>query len=426
MAMELPAVGAVMARLPDPKISLAAYGGIVFPLSMIIEAPIIMLLSASTALSRDHASYLLLRRFMLRAGFVLTALHAAIAFTPLYDLVVGGLIRPPEPILGPARIGLMIMTFWTWSIAYRRFHQGVLIRFGRSHLVGIGTLVRLGTNIAVLAVGFLHGKIQGIVVGASAVALGVLAEAIFIGIVSRPILRNDLRAAPVVDPPLAWRGFFTFYIPLALTSLLLLLAGPMISAAVSRMPRALDSLAVWPVLNGMTFLLRSLGLAFNEVVVAMLDRPGAAPMLRRFALTLALATSTVLLVVALTPLARIYLRDLSGLSEELTTLGAGAVILVFLMPGLGALQSWYTGTIVHSRHTRGVTESVVVGLVTTSVWLLAGLLWGRVAGLYVGLSAMVVGNAAQTAWLWRRSRDLRRGPAAPTIPLAESPSAQRR
>ena len=51
MAVELPALSAVVARLANPEINLAAYGGIVFPVSLIIESPIIMLLSASTALS---------------------------------------------------------------------------------------------------------------------------------------------------------------------------------------------------------------------------------------------------------------------------------------------------------------------------------------------------------------------------------------
>jgi len=57
MAMELPALSAVVARLPNPQINLAAWGGVVFPVSLIIEAPIIMLLAASTALSKDMASY---------------------------------------------------------------------------------------------------------------------------------------------------------------------------------------------------------------------------------------------------------------------------------------------------------------------------------------------------------------------------------
>ena len=50
MGAELPALSAVISRLENPKINLAAYGGIVFPISLVIEAPIIMLLAASTAL----------------------------------------------------------------------------------------------------------------------------------------------------------------------------------------------------------------------------------------------------------------------------------------------------------------------------------------------------------------------------------------
>ena len=84
MGVELPAISAVIARLANPEISLAAYGGFIFPLSMIIESPIIMLLAASTALSRDWASFVKIRRFMMIAGASLTLLHMLIAFTPIY------------------------------------------------------------------------------------------------------------------------------------------------------------------------------------------------------------------------------------------------------------------------------------------------------------------------------------------------------
>ncbi|NIR67615.1 MAG: hypothetical protein GWN61_23745, partial [candidate division Zixibacteria bacterium] len=145
MGMELPALSAVVARLQNPDINLAAYGGVVFPLSLLIEAPIIMLLAASTALSKDWPSYKYIHKFMMWTGGFLTLLHVVIAFTPVYDFVVGTIISAPEEIIEPARIGLMIMTPWTWSIAYRRFNQGVLIRFGHSNAVGIGSVVRLST-----------------------------------------------------------------------------------------------------------------------------------------------------------------------------------------------------------------------------------------------------------------------------------------
>src|SRR5512142_2741345 len=92
MAVELPLISAIMARLAQPEISLAAYGGVVLPLAMIIESPIIMLLAASTTLSKDWASYQKIRRYMLGAGAALTLLHIVVAFTPLYDVVVRGII----------------------------------------------------------------------------------------------------------------------------------------------------------------------------------------------------------------------------------------------------------------------------------------------------------------------------------------------
>ena len=56
MGAELPALSAVVARLANPEINLAAYGGVVFPLALIFELPVIMLLAASTALSKDYDS----------------------------------------------------------------------------------------------------------------------------------------------------------------------------------------------------------------------------------------------------------------------------------------------------------------------------------------------------------------------------------
>jgi hypothetical protein len=46
-----------------------------------------------------------------------------------------------------------------------------------------------------------------------------------------------------------------FYLPLVLTSLLLMLAQPIGSAGMSRMPQALASLAAWQVVGGLLFLL---------------------------------------------------------------------------------------------------------------------------------------------------------------------------
>lgn len=404
MAVEGPTVSAIVARLGQPEVNLAAFGGIVNPLALIIESPIIMLLSASTALSRDWDAYLRLRRFMMRMSALLTVLHLLVAFTPLYYFVAGRLIGAPAEIVEPARLGLMIMTPWTWSIAYRRFNQGVLIRFGHSRAVGLGTLVRLGTDGLVLTAGYLIGTIPGVVVASCALTAGVFSEAIYAGLRVRPVLRDQLRPALPVDQHLDFRTFAEFYTPLAMTSLLRLLVQPMGSAAISRMPDALDSLAVWSIVTGFVFLLRSLGFAFNEVVISLLDEPRAACNLRRFATGLAAVTTVLLLIVAATPLSTWWFGWVSALNPRLASLARQSLWVALPMPALDALQSWYQGAIVHSRRTRGITEAVTIYLLASGAVLGAGVAWGQTTGLYIGIAAFGVGALAQTAWLWHRSR----------------------
>jgi len=407
MALELPVVSAVIARLADPEINLAAYGGLVFQLALIIEAPIIMLLAASTALSKDWDSYALIRQFMMVTSAILTLVHILIAFTPLYYLLIEGIIGAPQEIVEPARIGLMIMTPWTWAIAYRRFNQGVLIRFGHSRAVGMGTVVRLISNWLVLALGYLYGEFPGIVVGTSAVAIGVIFEAIYIGIVVQPVVRDKVRNAPAIEPALTLQTFLAFYIPLALTSLLTLLANPIGSAAISRMPLALESLAVWPVVAGVVFILRSQGLAYNEVVVALLDEPRSYYTLRRFTAILAVGTSMALLIIAFTPLATIWLEGVSALAPLLAQIAHVGLWISIPLPFLNVLQSWFQGTILHGKSTRAIPEAVVIYLFTSGVVLSTGVAWNKTTGLYISMVALGLSLLTQTSWLWFRSRSVR-------------------
>ena len=406
MSIEGPAINAVIARLINPEINLAAYGGIVYPLALIIEAPIIMLLAASTALSKDWASYQKLRKFMLVSGGALTALHILAAFTPLYDVIVKGLLGAPAEIVEPGRIGLMIMLPWTWSIAYRRFNQGMLIRFGHSRAIGAGTLVRLAADGLVLAVGYWIGSISGIVVGALAQVAGVLSEAIYVGVVVQPVIHQELKLAAPAGQVVTLQSFLSFYIPLAMTSLLNLIANPIGSAALSRMPEALASLAAWSVASGLIFIFRSLGVAFNEVVVALLDEPRSSPALWRFTVWLAGISTLLLMLITVTPLADLWFVRVSALPPHLAELARRSLWLALPLPALSVVQSWYQGAILHSRRTRGITESVAVYMAASVIVLGGGVWMNNITGLYVGMAAFTISVLVQTAWLWLRSRSI--------------------
>lgn len=377
-------------------------------MALIIEAPIIMMLAASTALCRDWASYLKLRRFMNGLGATLTVVHVIMVATPLYYVLARDVIHAPEEIIEPARVGLFVMIPWTWSIAYRRFHQGVLIRFGHSLKVGFGTAVRLFADGAVLAVCYFVGGVPGIAVAASALVAGVLTEALYVHLVVQETLRDELKPAPVLERPLTTRAMLDFYIPLSLTQLLIIVASPMGSAAMSRMPLALESLAAWPVVSGINFIFRGFGGAYNEVVVALIEEKRAMWAMRRVAFGLGVAATAALVILMIPPIAEAIFEDLLHLAEPLPSMVWQSLFILLPMPAIAVVESYFQGAILFSRRTRSITESVGMFLGLAALILLGGVLWGTVTGLYVALFAFLVGELLRTFWLWLRSRAVRR------------------
>lgn len=409
MGAEQPLFTACVARLESPaEPNLAAWASLVFPLSLVIEAPIIMLLAGATALAKDLEAWRLIRRAMHLAGAALTLLHVLVAFTPLFDVVAGPVLGVPDESLEAARLGLRVMTPWTWSIAYRRTHQGLLIRLKRARPVVIGTLLRLLGNALVYVAGFLaleRGRaVPGMLVGSAAIAVGVTLEACFVGWCAR----RALEASPLPREPLGerltWSSFLSFYVPLAMTPLIALIVPPMGSAAMARMQEPVLSLAAWPAIHGLVFFLRSAGFAYNEVVLALLDQPGAVRALRRFGFGLGAVTSGLLLAIAVTPLANLWFGDLMGLTPELRDLGGAALPLAILWPASQALQSWFQALLVHHRRTREVTVSIAVAFAVSAVLLVLAVRWNPGPGLYLAVAALMVGNLAQTGWLAWRSR----------------------
>lgn len=406
MGIELPILTAVVERMENPHVNLAAYGSVVLPLSLLIEAPIIMLLAAATALVRDQPSYRRLFRFMMITSAALTAIHVAVAFSPVFDWIFRELLDAPEELRESARRGLQIMTPWTWAIAYRRMQHGVLIRAGHSRAVGAGTLMRLGANLLAM---FLVAKLTdwpGIVVGSVGVATGVTAEAIFSGVLVRPILR-DLSPAEVEGAaPLTWSRLGRFYAPLALTPFLTLILPLVGAAAMSRMSNPMLSLAAWPAVHGLVFLLRGVGMAYNEVVVALANEPGATRALFRFSRYIAAATMAILVLLVATPMAGLWFEHVMNLSPELARTTRLAVSLCLLMPGYQVLQSYYQGTLVASGKTRAVPEAVALYSLLAGFLLWIGVERSSMIGIYYTVLAFSCGGVTQTLWLWFRSRDL--------------------
>jgi hypothetical protein len=403
MAFEQPAIAAVVARLPAPEPNLAAVG-VTLSLALIVESPIIMLLTAGTALARGKQSYERLLHFTHILAVTLMALHVVIALTPLFGFIVGNLIGAPAEIVEPSRKAFLLMTPWTPAIAYRRLWQGVLIRFDRTRVVPLTIGARVAASGLVLATGLLTRRFSGATLGGMALSVGVMAAALAAYAFARSTVREHLSAPSPGDEPLAWRDLLEFYVPLALTSFITLVGRPVLTFGLARAPHPLASLAVWPVIMGFIFLARSFAFAYQEVVVALLVDGHSFEKLRRFTVGLALSLSGVFALVAVTPAARLWFEKVSGLTPDLVALAIVPTMILAFLPGLDTLLSWERGVMVHVGRTRAITQAVVLDVVVLVVVMLGVGAVLPLAGATMAAIALTSAVGAEWVYLWWRSR----------------------
>ena len=91
MSTEWPFVAAVIARLGDAKYNLAAHG-IAFSIALIVEAPIINITSAVTALCDNRNAYIKLRNLVFILNTALTLLLVFLVTPPIFYGLVRDLI----------------------------------------------------------------------------------------------------------------------------------------------------------------------------------------------------------------------------------------------------------------------------------------------------------------------------------------------
>ena len=116
MATEGPFLAAIIARLPDPTVNLAAYG-VAFALAILIEAPVIMLMSASTSLVRDRVTYLKLRNFARFLGVATTGLLLAVLIPSVYRWLTGTVLGLPPEVADLTYGALWFFLPWPAAIA---------------------------------------------------------------------------------------------------------------------------------------------------------------------------------------------------------------------------------------------------------------------------------------------------------------------
>jgi hypothetical protein len=401
MAVEGPFLAAVIARLAAPIENLASFG-IAVAFALIIEAPVIMLLSAATALVRDKTSYLALRRFTHALNAVLTGGMLVILIPPVFRFLTGTLLNLPDEV-GRLTYGAMVLLLpWPGAIGYRRFLQGVLVRHDMTKRVAYGAAVRVVSMAIAAGIGARILGLTGAHVGALALSSGVVAEAIASRLMASGIVSELLagRREREIPEKLTLPGISAFYFPLATMSILAMAIHPMLTFFMGHSRLALESLAVLPVVHGLAFVFRSPGLSYQEVTIALIgDHAENLDKIRNFAGVIAVAATAGLAIIAFTPLAEVWFRSVAGLPPELAELALVPTRIAAALPALTVLMAFQRALLVSSRLTRPLTSATVVEVAGIAVVLSIAIFGFDVMGAVGATSALVLGRVAGNAYL---------------------------
>ena len=400
MSVEGLIIAAVVARLAAPTENLAAYG-VAFAFALIMEAPIIMLLSATTALCRDREAFYALRRFSRALNLLLTLGVLAVVLSPLYPFVAESVMGLSPEVSALSRWSLLILLPWPAAIGFRRFYQGIMIRHGHTRRVAYGTTLRLA-GMGATAWLLWDSAIAGAYIGAAALTVAVLLEAAATWFMARDCVREVVQRERTGDP-LTTRRILRFYIPLLVSSVIALALHPLVNLFLGHSRLPLESLATYPVVTALSFVFRSMGLSYQEVAIALMDGSRQRfESLLRFACWVGLGASAAQGVIALTPLAAVWFRGVGGLTPDLVDLSVPALRILVAMPLLSVLLAFGRALLVWCAETRAITWAGVIEMAAAIalLWFLIGPVdqVGVLAASWAILGARLVDLAALYGW----------------------------
>lgn len=377
MSIASPIVNAGISRLPDPALNLAAYG-LTTDIAVLVESPIIMILSASVSLIRGRASYRLLTQFTLHLTVLLTLLGVLVYYTPVYDVLFLRVLGLPPAVADAAHPSLQVMLLWPLAIGWRRLYQGILIQRGQTRLVTYGTLFRLATLALVVWVGVTIGALPGALIGGLAMAASVIVEMLVIVVWALPVVRQDV--LPVADegPKLAdgrrmsYGAFLRFYLPLATTDTMRVLTRPVTIAGIARAGSSTLSLAAWPPAFGLVMLLSSSVMALQEIVLARLNDDASRRRLALFCLAVGAVFTGLLVLLTFTSLADWYFRTMLRLPPDVEALAIPAARIMAPLPLLFAARNYGRGVLIGRRQSGRVQSAMTLNLMALIVLLTLG------------------------------------------------------
>ncbi|MFC1814526.1 hypothetical protein ACFL0M_01015 [Thermodesulfobacteriota bacterium] len=178
-------VHAFLARLADPKLTLAAFS-IAFAFNTTISTVNQVSVQGGISFITDRVSFWRMFRFFGTVSVILFVAIESVALTTMGDVMFGKWMGASAEVVKQARKASAIMALWVIPIQIRNLTYALAMVQRRTVLISTATIIRLASLGGFLII--FPFWLEGAAVGGAALVSCMTLEAIYMMIVARPLL----------------------------------------------------------------------------------------------------------------------------------------------------------------------------------------------------------------------------------------------
>ncbi|MCW3054133.1 MAG: hypothetical protein JWN14_3303 [Chthonomonadales bacterium] len=210
---------------------------------------------------------------------------------------------------------------------------------------------------------------------------------------------QEAETSPV--PDVSVNSIFRLWLPLAVSFELMMLEGPSVQGAISRLPAATLNLAAWGLAFSLALLVESPVIMLLATAIALVRDEDTYKALRRFVVNLMVFCTLLTALIAFTPLFDLIAAHIMGQPAPIVAAARPALQIMLLWTAAIAWRRFYQGVLVRAGQTRLVSLGTAVRLTVTLGVVGVLLRWSHLSGVVVGaitLMAAVIMEAIAVTW----------------------------
>ena len=391
MSIIHPVMMSGLARDSNGTYNLTVYGA-AFSIIVLLESPIIMILHTANALAENKARFRRVRTYMFLLSLLSLGLLIILGFTEPGQFILRDLMGLSVELAHDTAQLLRLFIFWPVLVGWRRLCQGTLIRLKKTSVVGAGTMCR-AVVVVVLMITYLQAT--GGLDLYTAVLILILSMSVETLIVTVFVLANLYSRVLPENPEekLSLRDVHTFYVPLFLTTVVMVVTRPVLIAGLARLPNPEVAIASWSIIYSVTILFSNHGRGFINLVITLGSDHTSWARIGRFGFVVGGFSSALLIIISTTPPGTWFLGVVMGIEDRLIDPVRIGLFVTGFVPFLRVFQNRARGALIRVGATRMVNlialanvATMCVGALLIAVFQLPGVLAASLVFLlaYIG------------------------------------------